>query len=37
MINGVTTSKQQYTYGYAVTTAKEVRIPAMTWKTNRGA
>ncbi|MEC8361776.1 MAG: BatD family protein, partial [Bacteroidota bacterium] len=36
-INGVTTSKQQYTYGYAVTTAKEVRIPAMTWKTNRGA
>ena len=36
-INGVTTSKQQYTYGYAVTAAKEVRIPAMTWKTNRGA
>ena len=26
-INGVTTSKQQYTYGYAVNAAKEVRIP----------
>ena len=35
-INGVTTSKQQYTYGYAVTTSKEVRIPSLSWNTNRG-
>ena len=33
-VNGVTTSKQQYTYGYAVTATKEVRIPTMTWRTN---
>ena len=36
-INGVTTSKQQYTYGYAVTAAREVNIPAMQWQTNRGS
>ena len=35
-VNGVTTSKQQYTYGYAVTATKEVRIPTMTWRTNEG-
>lgn len=36
-VNGVTTSEQRYTYGYVVTGAKEISIPAMSWSTNRGA
>ena len=36
-INGVTTSEQRYTYGYAVLGRGEVNIPAMVWQTNQGA
>ena len=35
-INGVTSSKQQFTYGYAVTAEQKVDIPVMNWQTNRG-
>jgi hypothetical protein len=35
-INGVTTSEQRYTYGYAVVGRGEVNIPAMVWQTNQG-
>ncbi len=35
-VNGVTTSEQSYTYGYAVTTGGEVQIPSFNWRTNKG-
>lgn len=35
-VNGVTTSEQRYTYGYVVTGSKEILIPGLSWKTNRG-
>lgn len=33
-VNGVTTSEQSYTYGYAVTAGGEVQIPSFNWRTN---
>ena len=35
-VNGVTSSKQQFTYGYAVTAEQKVDIPVINWQTNRG-